>query len=421
MVGSLRHALHRLKPLTLRRATAPGYLGDGGGLYLQITKSGARSWIFRYSLSGQRREMGLGAFSRARTDDPPPVSLATARKLAAEKRALVAEGTDPIAARDAERARRRLQQARGVTWVKAVDQFLTAHEATWRNAKHRQQWRNTLTAYASPAFEGLSVGSIGTPEVIKVLDGIWQEKPATASRGPGPYRAGVDWAKVRGYREGENPARWRGHLDKVFPTKSKVKRVKHHPAVGIDNAPAVYARLCKADGMAALALRFVILTAGRAGEILGARWSEIDLQAAIWTVPGTRMKAGQVHRTPLSREALAVLKVATKYRVNDRVFPSSRRGQPISSSSLLKVLQAVGGDATVHGFRSTFRDWCSERTSFPREVSEMALAHTIENPAEAAYRRGELMQKRAALMQQWATFVRTPSGSGTVTLLRRRR
>jgi len=421
MVGSLRHTLHHLKPLNLKRATAPGYLGDGGGLYLQITKSGARSWIFRYSLGGQRREMGLGAFSRVRSDAPPPVSLATARKLAAEKRALVAGGTDPITARDAERARQRLQQARGVTWAKAVDQFLAAHEATWRNAKHRQQWRNTLTAYASPVFEGLSVGSIDTPEVIKVLDRIWQDKPATASRVRGRIERVLDWAKVRGYREGENPARWRGHLDKVFPTKAKVKRAKHHAAVDIDDAPAVYARLCETDGMAALALRFVVLTAGRAGEILGARWLEIDLQAAIWTIPGARMKAGQVHRAPLSREALAVLRAAAKYRVNDRIFPSSRRGRPISSSSLLKVLQAVvAADATVHGFRSTFRDWCSERTSFSREVSEMALAHTIENPAEAAYRRGELLRKRAQLMEAWARFLTTPAASANVVPISRK-
>jgi integrase len=410
----LLRALQRLTALAISRAKAPGYLPDCGGLYLQVTESGSKSWIYRYSLAGKRREMGLGPY--------PTISLAAARNLAADARSLAKAGRDPIEARNAQRAHQRLEEARSITWERAVDQFLEAHERTWRNSKHRQQWRNTLTVYASPVFEGLAVASIGTGEVTKVLDPIWQEKPATASRVRGRIERVLDWAKVRGYRDGENPARWRGHLDKVFPTKSKIRRVQHHPAVAIDDAPKIYAKLREATGMAALALRYLILTAGRAGEILGAHWSEIDLQAAIWTIPSSRMKAGHAHRVTLSQEALAVLKKTAKYRIGERVFPSSRRGHPISSSSLLKALHAAGGGlGTVHGFRSTFRDWSSERTSFSHEVSEMALAHTIGNHVEAAYRRGELLIKRAAMMEAWASFLLEPPSANVVQLGRHQR
>ena len=406
--------LQRLTALSIARAKTPGYFSDSGGLYLQVARAGSRSWIFRYSLAGKRREMGLGPY--------PAISLAEARDRAREARSLAKGGRDPIEARNAQRAHQRLEEARSITWDQAVEQFLDAHERTWRNAKHRQQWRNTLTGYASPFIGNVSVASIGTPEVTKVLDTIWHEKPETASRVRGRIERVLDWAKVRGYREGDNPARWRGHLDKVFPKKSKIRRVEHHPAVAIDDAPAIYARLSEATGMAALALRFAILTAGRAGEILGAHWSEIDLREAIWTIPSARMKAGNAHRVTLSREALAVLKVAARYGVNDRVFPSSRRGLPISSNSLINALQAAGGgNGTVHGLRSTFRDWCSERTPVSREVSEMALAHTIGNHVEAAYRRGELLKKRMALMEHWSQFLLTPQGSNVLPMGNRAR
>lgn len=413
MVGSLRRALQQLTARAVEKATSPGYLGDGGGLYLQVTEAGSKSWIYRFAMAGRRREMGLGPY--------PAISLATARDLAAEARSLAKAGTDPIDAREAVRARQRLHQARGVTWDKAVDQFLAAHEGTWRNPKHRQQWRNTLTTYASPKIGALPVAAIDTPDVTKVLDPIWHKKPETASRVRGRIERVLDWAKVRGLRQGENPARWRGHLDKIYPARGKVRKVKHHTALPIDELPAVYAKLCKSEGIAAKAQRFTILTAVRASVTTGARWPEIDLKAAIWTVPAKRMKTDKEHRVPLSPEALAILDEMAEVRTSDRVFPGQRRGRPLSLTSLSKALSAAGGgDATTHGSRSTFKDWASERTSFASEVSEMALAHAIGDKVEAAYRRGELMQKRAAMMAAWASFLTSPPKGGKVVPLGKR-
>lgn len=391
-----------------------GYHGDGGGLYLQVTAAGAKSWIFRFALVGRRREMGLGAY--------PAISLAAAREEAARARSLVQAGTDPIVARDARRAQERLQAARGVTWDKAVDQFLEAHLSSWRNPKHRQQWRNTLDTYVKPVFGGLAVAEIGTPNVTKVLDPIWHEKPETASRVRGRIERILDWAKVRGYRTGENPARWRGHLDKVFPPRAKLRKVRHHAAVPIDDLPAVYAKLTKAAGKAAKALRFTILTAVRPGETTGGTWPEVDRKAALWTIPAHRMKADKEHRVTLSKEAQAILEEMAELRTNQFMFPGHREKRPLSLTALSKVLKAAGGGkATVHGMRSTFKDWASERTSFPSEVSEMALAHSIGDKVEAAYRRGELLEKRAAMMQQWARFLVSPPAAKIIPINRRGR
>jgi integrase len=412
----LRRTLQRLTALVIARAKEPGYLADGEGLYLQITAAGARSWIYRFALAKRRRDMGLGPF--------PAVSLASARKLAADARALVKAGHDPIAAREAQRARQRLDDARGVTWDQAVEQFLADHEITWRNPKHRQQWHNTLATYASPVLGGLSVAAIDTPEVIKVLDPIWSRKSETASRVRGRIERVLDWSKVRGYRTGENPARWRGHLDHVFPARGKVRKVKHHDAVSIDAMPGVYGRLRDAEGVSPLAARFTILTAARAGETAGARWSEIDRHAAVWTVPGSRMKAGKAHRVPLSREAVAILDQAAELRTraDGYIFPGQRAGKPLSIAALAKAVKGASKDkATTHGCRSTFKDWASERSTFPSEVSEMALAHTIGDKVEAAYRRGELMKKRAAMMEQWARFVLAPATANVVPIGRRKR
>jgi len=419
----LRRTLHRLTALSIARAKTAGYLADGGGLYLQVTATGARSWIFRYQLSGRRREMGLGAFSRVGSDTPPPISLAKARNLAAEKRSLVAAGTDPIAERDAQQTRQRFEEGRAVTWDEAVEQFLADHETTWRNLKHRQQWRNTLQTYASPVLGKLSVADIGTPEVIRVLRPIWHEKPHTASRVRGRIERIWDWCKVGGSARGENPARWRGHLDKVFPATRKVRKVRHHAAVPIDGIAAVYQRLQADDSIAALATRFTILTAGRASQTTGARWPEIDRQAAIWTVPASRMKSEKSHRVPLSREALAILDTMAELRTGALIFPGRRAGRPISVDVLLNALRVAGaGKATTHGTaRSTFKDWASERTTFAPEVSEMALAHSIGDETEAAYRRGELLRKRAQLMEAWARFLVTPAASANVVPIGRQR
>jgi integrase len=408
----LRQVLNRLSAVELKGLKTPGYHHDGGGLYLQVSLSGGKSWILRYAMAGKRREMGLGPY--------PTVSLAAARKLAAESRSLVKAGQDPIAARDAERARQRLEEARGISFDHAVDQFLASNEAGWRNEKHRRQWRTTLATYASAAIGALPVGSIDTVHVTKVLDPIWHEKPDTASRVRGRIERILDWARVRGYRAvGENPARWRGHLEETYPPPAKVRPVEHHLAVSIDAVPTVYGRLRESDDLSALALRFIILTAARAGEAVGATWSEIDLDEAVWAIPGARMKTGRIHRVPLSNEAVAILRKLAKLRTGAHVF-SGPVGRPLSVRSLSRALRKVGETkATVHGFRSTFRDWAAERTNVPRDVAEMALAHAIGNKVEAAYRRGELMEKRAALMQQWATFVSTVPAGNVVSIARR--
>jgi integrase len=334
---------------------------------------------------------------------------------------VLAGGQDPIAVRDAERARKRLEEARGVTFDQAVEQFLGDHEVTWKNEKHRQQWRNTLSTYVSPTMGSLSVASIGTPEVSRVLDAIWHEKTETASRVRARIERILDWSKVREYRTGENPARWRGHLDKIYPARNKVQKVKHHAAVPVDKMPAVYARLTQSDGMATRAVRFTILTAVRAGETTGATWNEIDLDQGIWTIPASRMKMDRDHKAPLSREALGILREMAELKTDKLVFPGQRATRPLSIASLAKAIKAAGGETmTTHGCRSTFKDWASERTSFPSEVSEMALAHTIGDKVEGAYRRGELIKKRAAMMQQWATFLMAPASAKVVPIGRRR-
>src|SRR5262249_13316271 len=328
----------------------------------------------------------------------------------------------PITERDAEKARHRLEDGRTVTWDQAVDQFFADHEATWHSPKHRVQWRSSLQTYASPVIGNLSAGAIGTPAVIRDLHTICRSKPVTASRSRGRIERIWDWCKVRGYAQGENPARWRGHLDKVFPAIRKVRKVRHHAAVPIDALPAVYQRLQEDDRIAALAARFTVLTAARAGQTTGARWPEIDRQTALWTIPGSRMKGGKEHRVPLSKEALRILDTMAELRTGALVFPGRSPGR-MAVDMLSKALRVAGaGKATMHGTaRSTFRDWCSERTTFPAEVAEMALAHTIGNETEAAYRRGELLRKRAQLMEAWARFLTTPAASANVVPIGRQR
>jgi integrase len=411
----VRQVFNLLSPVKLKALKAPGYVHDGGGLYLQVSNGGGKSWILRYSMAEKRREMGLGPY--------PAVSLAAARKSAAESRSLVKAGQDPIAARDTERARQRLEEARGITFDKAVELFLVGNEVGWKNQKHRLEWRTSLRVYASPIVGTLPVSSIDTTHVTKVLDPIWHEKTETASRIRGRIERVLDWARVRGYRAaGENPARWRGHLEETYPARGKVRPVEHHAAVTIDAMPTLYGRLSEADDVASLALRFIILTAARAGEAVGATWPEVDLDEGVWTIPGSRMKAGRIHRVPLSREAVTILQKLTKLRTGAHVFPGLRvSSRALSVRAILRVLREAGETkATVHGFRSTFRDWAAERTNVPRDVAEMALAHAIGNRTEAAYRRGELMTKRAALMDQWAKFLLTPPAANVVPIGRQR-
>lgn len=396
----------KLTALAVSRASKRGLYGDGGGLYLRVAPGGAKGWVFRFMLRGRARTMGLGGLDA--------VPLKRARQRAAECRGLVAEGVDPVEARRAERAGRRLADARNVTFRKAAETYIASHAAGWRNTKHAKQWSATLEAYAFPTFGDLPVADIDVALVLKVLEPIWTAKPETASRVRGRIESILDWAKARGFREGDNPARWRGHLAELLPARRKVKPVEHHPAMPYTNMFAFMAALRVRDGSAARALEFGILTAARTSEAIGATWGEIDMAGKVWNVPGSRMKSGRPHRVPLSQAALDVLAKMAEVREADGpdafVFPSgARRGRPLSGMALLMLLRRMGrADIVPHGFRSSFRDWAGERTAYPREVAEAALAHVIDNKAEAAYRRGDALDKRRAMMESWAEWCTTP-------------
>ena len=407
--------LNLLSPVQLKALKGAGYLHDGGGLYLQITATDARSWVYRFAVAGRRRDMGLGPF--------PAVTLAMARSLAAGARALVKAGQDPIAARDAERARQRLDEPAASPSTRPSSCSLLAMKPAGRTGN--TGWSGAPASGSCVAsHRDLAGGRIDTSHVTKVLDPIGGED---GNRLPdtGRIERVLDWARVRGYRAaGENPARWRGHLEETYPARGKVQPVEHHAAVTIDAMPTLYGHLAAADDAASLALRFIILTAARAGEAVGATWPEVDLDEGVWTIPGSRMKAGRIHRVPLSREAVTVLRKLAKLRTGAHVFPGLRvSSRAQSARAILRAVREAGETrATVHGFRSAFRDWASERTNYPRDVAEMALAHAIGNRTEAAYRRGELLAKRHAMMEQWARFLLTPAtSSGTVTVLRKRR
>jgi integrase len=302
-----------------------------------------------------------------------------------------------------------------MTFDVCAEAYIEAHKASWKNGKHAEQWHGSLRNYASPVFGSSPVQAIDLALVMKALEPVWQTKSETASRLRGRIEAVLDWARVHGYRKGENPARWRGHLDKLLPARAKIQKVVHHPALPYSEIADFMVSLRSQEGIAARALEFLILTAARTGEIIGARWDEVDLKEKIWTVPGLRMKAGREHRVPLSGPALATVKNMNEIRESDFVFPGGRKGKPLSNMAMLALLKRIGrNDLTTHGFRSTFRDWAAERTNFPREVVEMALAHTIENKVEAAYRRGDLFQKRRQLMEAWARFSEIRASVGKV-------
>jgi integrase len=405
--------MSKLNAAKMRTLTKPGSYGDGAGLYLQVRGPDKRSWLYRFKLHGRAHLMGLGA-----VDD---VSLAEARDAAGAARKLVRQGVSPIDQRRAARAENATQA--GLTFAQVADAYIAAHEPSWRNAKHRQQWRNTLDTYADPVLGKLPVALVGVGEVMRVLEPLWRAKTETASRLRGRIESVLDYAAARGWRTGENPARWRGHLDNLLPARSKVAKVEHHSALPWREVGAFTTVLAQEEGMSALALRFAILTAARTGEVIGARWSEIDMHAATWTVPAERMKAGREHRVPLSDGALDVLrevaKLATGPDPRAFVFPGGKVGKPLSSMALLMLLRRMErGDLTAHGFRSTFRDWCAEATNYPRAVAEAALAHTLRDKTEAAYQGGDLMEKRRRLMAEWATFCARPAATGAVVSLR---
>jgi integrase len=386
--------IHRLTDREVKNASKP--LPDGGNLWIYPTGS-ARSWIFRYSLRGQAHAMGLGGY--------PDVSTAKARALAAKYRTVLREGHDPMEHRAAEAA-----AGQGTpTFTQAAAGYIRAHRRGWSNAKHARQWVSTLKTYARPVIGAKPVDRIGTEDVLRVLTPIWTAKTETAKRVQGRMENILDFAAARKWRDALNPARWRGHLDKLLPKPAKVKRGRHHPAMPYTDVPSFMVELEAHPGISPLALRFVILTAARTGEALGATWEEIDMEAGTWTVPPERMKAKREHRVPLSGAALEVLEILPRIVGNPYLFPGAGHGRPLSNMALLQLMRGLGygpggarGDYVPHGFRSAFRDWCGEVSSFPRDVAEMALAHVIENKVEAAYRRGDLFEKRRRLMDAWA-------------------
>lgn len=410
-----------LSPLAVNRLTAPGlhFVGGVAGLALQVLPSGGRSWVLRARVGDKRRDMGLGGF--------PDVPLAQAREAARVARAKIRSGVDPIEEARAARALLRLAQANAVSFRSAAAAYIETHAPGWANAKHAQQWTNTLTMHAYPHIGDMLVRDIGLPHVLNVLEPIWRTKTETASRVRSRVESVLDWATTKGYREGLNPARWKGHLDNLLPAPSKIAKEKHHPALPVSDAGAFMAELRTHGGMGARALEFGILTAARSGEIRGATWGEINLDAAEWSVPAARMKMKNDHRVPLSDAAVKLLKSLLvvpdtgeelpKPAATALVFPAPRGGK-LSDSTLNAVIGRMneqteqprwidpkdGREAVQHGFRSTFRDWVSERTNYPNEVGEMALAHAVGNKVEAAYRRGDLLDKRRQMMDDWAAF-----------------
>lgn len=404
--------IKRLTAKTVEKTKKPGYYADGAGLYLQVSRGGSKSWIFRYMLNGRAREMGLGSVLA--------VTLETAREKAGVCRSLLDKDRDPIAVRAEEERQRRLETAKAKSFDECAASYIKSHRAGWKNEKHAAQWEATLKTYASPVFGSLAVGNVDTGLVVKVLEPIWTSKTETASRVRGRIESILDWAKVRGYRDDENPARWRGHLDKLLPKRSTVAAVRNHPALPYTELPGFMEKLRVRSGTAARALEFIILTAARQSEAVNATWPELDLSAKIWTVPGSRMKAKREHRVPLSDAALKILEAMNdKGQTGDFAFPGWRVKRPITGAACLKVLREMGySELTVHGFRSTFRDWAAEQTNYPREVAEAALAHVIPDKTEAAYRRGDLFEKRAKLMQEWARYCAKPRSPNVMPIRR---
>lgn len=392
-------------PLNARKVetAAPGRHGDGRGLFLYVKPSGARSWVLRYQVQGRRRDLGLGAY--------PDVSLAMARNRATEARRLIADGGDPITKK---------QQSKPKTFREAALELIESKRPGWKNAKHAAQWNATLEAYVFPKIGAVQVAKVETADVISALTPIWSDKPETASRVRQRIEAIIDYASALGIRNGDNPARWRGHLDHLLPNPKKVRKVKHHPALPHAEISSLMVELAKREGVAARALGFTILTAARSGETRGMTWGEVDLDKRIWTIPADRMKAGKEHRVPLSEAAIAFLGKRGETEGDEKfVFESDvKPGKAISDMSMTAVLRRMErNDITVHGFRSTFRDWAGETTGFPREVIEAALAHGIKNKAEAAYARSDLFDKRRKLMEAWASVAtRNQSSTNVVSI-----
>jgi integrase len=396
----------------VERVKAPGRYHDGHGLYLQVRSPGNKSWGLRYERNGAERWMGLGP---AHT-----VSLKEARERARAARLLLLDGIDPIDHRRAERAKVAAAKAKALTFREAAQAYFDQHEGKWRSAKHRGQFITTLRTYAFPVLGNMSVADIDTPAVLRAIEPIWMAKTETASRTRGRIESVLDWCTVRGFRQGDNPARWKGHLAEVLPARSQVAKPVHLAAMPYQQVPAFMAALRERQGVAARALEFIILTAARSGEVTGARWDEIDPDGKVWTIPAGRMKGGREHRVALSARAVELLNALPTEDGNDFVFIGPRAGSGLSHMAMRGVLERMGrADVTTHGFRSSFRDWCAERTNCANHVVEMALAHAVGDKVEAAYRRGDLLAKRRQLAEAWAQYCASPPAAGAVVPLRK--
>ncbi len=401
---------NKLTARTVETKKTVGYYSDGGNLYLRVTASLSKTWAFYYKKEGKRVEMGLGSVSN--------ITLEQAREKAATLRKQIATGIEPLIEKQRLESERKVAIAKSMTFKQCADAYIKAHQAGWKNKKHIQQWQNTLTQYAYPVFGELDVKAIDTGLITKCLEPIWLTKNETAGRVRGRIESVLDWATARKYREGDNPARWRGHLDKLLAKPSKIQKTEHHKALPYGEINGFINSLRLQDGIAAKCLEFTILTAARTGESIGATWDELDLSAKTWTIPAVRMKAEREHKVPLNPQAIKILTDMAAIRTNDYVFPSNKKG--LSNMAMLTLLRRMDrADITVHGFRSTFRDWAAESTAYSGEVVEMALAHAIKNQTEAAYRRGDLLEKRGRLMADWERYCNTTMASGDVVAFKR--
>ncbi len=400
-----------LSAIDIKRLIKSGHHAVGGvsGLLLQVTSAGARSWILRVMVGIRRRDIGLGGY--------PDVSLGQARERARELKEHIRQGVDPVEHRKAAKAALISASGKLISFSDAAYKFLSSKRSEFKNAKHSAQWQTTLETYAFPMIGKLMVDRIELAHIVQILEPIWTTKTETATRLRGRIESVLTWATVSGFRKGENPARWKGNLDAVLPKPGKLQKVQHHKAVPWQQAALFMVDLRQCKGTAAKALEFLILTATRSGEVRGAQWQELDLQAKIWTIPSERMKAGKEHVIPLCDDAVNLLKELPRFEGNDLIFPAAR-GSQLSDMTLSAVMRRMKVDATPHGFRSTFLDWCSESTNYPNEVAEMALAHTISDSVERAYRRGDLLAKRKHLMDDWCRYLNNPVPSGLVVPIR---
>jgi len=404
----MARTLNRLSAVKVQKAKRPGMYCDGGGLYLRVAEGGSKQWIYRYVTNGRPRDMGIGGTH--------VLTLAEARERAREASKLRLDGIDPIAHKHAQRAAAAVAAASAMTFRQSAEGFIRDNEASWSNAKHRLEWERSLAKYAFPVIGNLPVAAIDTPLVLKVIKPLWQRVPKTASKVRGRIDNILGWATVHHYRAGDNPARWQGHLEHALPS---VQTGEHHAAMPYAEVPAFLAKLRQQTSVPAKCLEFVILTAARLGEALGATWDEVDLDNRVWTVPASRMKAGKEHKVPLSAAAIAVLQELHAIRQSDYVFPGAHPGKAIGHNAPLKLLNEITGTAvTVHGFRSSFRDWAAERTSFPREVAEAALAHAVPSQVEAAYKRTDFFDRRRRLMEAWSDYCSKPAATGKVLPIR---